>query len=133
VVKVHHLTGHDRAFNLATEPTVTADLVEKTLDARVIKVNPGLLRRLSDTTWKLRLQPTPSGWMDMGKGAPLMDAARAKNELGWTPRHDAQATLVELLEGLRTKRGANTPPLASRRGGFLRSREVRSGLGGSNP
>lgn len=121
------------AFNLATEPTVTADLVEKALVARVMKVNPALLRRLADAAWKMRLQPTPSGWIDMGTGAPLMDAARARNELGWTPRHDAQATLVELLDGLRTKRGANTPPLAPRAGGFLRSRELRSGLGRSNP
>lgn len=121
------------AFNIATEPTVTADLVEKTLDARVIKVNPALLRRLADATWKLRLQPTPPGWIDMGTGAPLMDTARARNELGWTPRHDAQATLNELLDGLRRKRGANTPPLAPRAGGFLRNRELRSRLGRYNP
>jgi UDP-glucose 4-epimerase len=120
------------AYNLATEPIVTAELVEKTLGARSVKVNPALLRRLADATWKLRMQPTPPGWVDMGTGAPLMDTGRATSELGWTPRHDAQATLLELLEGLRTKRGTSTPPLASRAGGFLRRREFRSGVGRSN-
>jgi UDP-glucose 4-epimerase len=113
------LLGETRgAFNLATEPLVTAELIEKTFDARVLKIDPGVLRGLANVTWKLRLQPTPYGWVEMGTNAPLMDASRARKELGWKPRHDARATLLELTDGLRKKAAINTPPLEKKAGGF---------------
>jgi len=120
-------------FNLATEPLVTMELIEKAFEARVLKINPRIFSALADLTWKLRLQPTPSGWVEMGTKAPLMDASRAKRELGWNPRHDARATLLELTEGLQKKAGVNTPPMTKGAGGFLRNREIRKGVGGSNP
>jgi nucleoside-diphosphate-sugar epimerase len=121
------------AFNLATEPLVTSELLADTLGARVVKVHPGILRKLADLTWKLRMQPTPSGWVEMGTNAPLMDASHATRELGWEPKHDARDTLLELIDGLRRKTGINTPPMAKGTGGFLRNREIRKGVGGSNP
>ena len=121
------------AFNLAAEPPVTANLLKETFDARVLKVSPGLLRRLAELTWRLRMQPTPPGWLEMGTSAPLMDTSRARSVLGWQPRHDAAETLLELIEGLQRKSGADTPTMASRAGGFLRNREIRKGMGGSNP
>jgi nucleoside-diphosphate-sugar epimerase len=121
------------AFNLATEPLVTAELIEKTFDARVLRINPGILRGLADATWKLRFQPTPAGWVEMGTNAPLMDASRARRELGWEPQCDARATLLELTEGLREKAGIDTPPMERKAGGILRNREIRKGVGGANP
>ena len=44
-----------------------------------------LLRAGADLTWKLRLQPTPKGWVDMGLGVPVMDTTRVRRELGWRP------------------------------------------------
>jgi UDP-glucose 4-epimerase len=121
------------AFNLATEPVVTSELLADALGVRVLKVNPGILRKLADLTWKIRMQPTPPGWIEMGTDAPLMDASRARRELGWEPRHDARDTLLELVDGLRKKAGIDTPPMAKQTGGFLRNREIRKGVGGSNP
>jgi UDP-glucose 4-epimerase len=120
-------------FNLATEPLVTSELLADALGARVVKVHPGILGKLADLTWKLRMQPTPSGWVEMGTNAPLMDSSRATRELGWKPKHDARATLLELIDGLRSKASINTPPMAKGTGGFLRNREIRKGVGGSNP
>ena len=59
-----------------------------------------------------------------------MDAARARRELGWRPRHSAKETLLELLDGMRDGAGFGTPPLDPRAGGPLRLRELLSGLGG---
>ena len=52
-------------------------------------------------------------------------------ELGWTPRASAEDALLELLEGLRCRDGMETPPLRRTAGGLLRSRELRSGVGGT--
>jgi len=53
----------------------------------------------------------------------------AREELGWTPRRDAVASLRELLAGMREPAGADTPPLRPRAGGPLRVRELLTGLG----
>jgi hypothetical protein len=43
---------------------------------------------------------------------PVMDTARARNELGWPPRRSSLDAFQELLEGLRAGAGMNTPPLS---------------------
>jgi UDP-glucose 4-epimerase len=55
---------------------------------------------------------------------PLLDSSRIQRELGWVPGHDALATLRELLEGIRTGAGAETPPLDPDAGGPLRAKEL---------
>lgn len=120
------------AFNLAAEPVVTSELLESVLEAKAVEISPNLLRRLADLTWKMRLQPTPPGWVDMGVNAPLMDTARARAELGWKPEFSAEDTVIDLLEGLRDKEGAPTPPLDPKTGGPRRIGELRNGIGASN-
>ncbi|HZA80310.1 MAG TPA: NAD-dependent epimerase, partial [Actinomycetes bacterium] len=61
--------------------------------------------------------------------SPLLDAGRARAELGWRPRRNATETLQELLAGLRKGAGADTPPLDPGAGGPLRLRELRTGVG----
>jgi UDP-glucose 4-epimerase len=117
------------AFNLAADPVLDADELGRLLEARPIPVHPGLLRALADLTWRLRLQPTPAGWIDMALGVPIMSAQRARTELGWSPKHSAADALLELLEGIRESAGAPTPRLDPQAGGRFRSREVLSGLG----
>ncbi|MGH2700039.1 MAG: NAD-dependent epimerase/dehydratase family protein [Actinomycetota bacterium] len=111
------------AFNLAAEPIITSEFLESVLAAREVKTSPSLLRRLADWTWKLRMQPTPPGWLDMGVRAPLMDTGRARRELGWKPDFTAEECVTEILQGLRDKEGAPTPPLEPHAGGFARLRE----------
>jgi hypothetical protein len=55
--------------------------------------------------------------------------ACARDELGWIPRFSAAEALLELLEGLRQRAGAETPPLAPETGGPARVREILSGIG----
>jgi hypothetical protein len=106
------------------------DELGRLLGARPRRVHPGLLRALADLSWRLRLQPSPSGWVDMALGVPIMSTQRARTELGWTPRHSAGDALLELLAGLRDDAGGPTPRLDSRAGGRFRVREVLSGIGG---
>lgn len=117
------------AFNLAAEPVLDSDRLAELLEARPIRVPARALRAATWASWKLRLQPTPPGWLDMALRVPIMDCTRATEELRWRPRHTASKALLELLEGLREGQGLPTPPLDPRTGGPLRSREFASGVG----
>jgi hypothetical protein len=65
----------------------------------------------------------------MGLATPVMDIRRAREDLGWTPRHSATAALEELLAGMREPAGVDTPPLDPHAGGRLRIREWLTGVG----
>ena len=103
------------AYNVAAEPVLDARELGRVLGARPVTVPTRAVRALAKLTWRARLQPTPPGWLDMGLGVPLMDITRAREELGWQPRHSASDALLELLDGLRRSAGLDTPPLAPRR------------------
>jgi nucleoside-diphosphate-sugar epimerase len=117
------------AFNIAAEPALDPPELGRLLGARPVPVPAPLLRAAVDVTWKLRLQPTPPGWLDLALGVPLMDVTRARVELGWSPTRGAGEALLELLDAMRRREGAPTPPLASGTGGPLRLRELLSGIG----
>jgi UDP-glucose 4-epimerase len=105
------LADVDGAFNIAAEPPLSPEELAERIGARSFPVPSGVVRRLADLSWRLRLQPTPPGWLDMALNVPLMSSQRARSELGWEPRHSATDALEELLEGLREGQGGETPPL----------------------
>ena len=119
-------------FNLAADPVLDADSVAALLDARPVPVPARLLKAGAAATWRLHLQPVSPGWLDLALRSPLMDASRARIELGWSPSHSATQALQELLAGLREGAGADTPPLDPAAGGPLRLGEFRTGVGGSD-
>jgi nucleoside-diphosphate-sugar epimerase len=107
------------AFNIAANPVIDVTVLASLLEARPLKLPAGLLRALTDLTWRARLQPSPPGWLDLALGVAIMDTSRAREELGWIPAHSSTAALEELLEGMRAKAGMSTPPLEPKRGGPL--------------
>ena len=117
------------AYNIATEPLLDHATLARFFGARVVRIPAGPLRALADLTWRAHLQPTPPGWLDMGLSVPVMDTRRAREELGWSPRHSATDALAELLAGMREPAGLDTPPLSPRAGGPARVRELLTGLG----
>jgi nucleoside-diphosphate-sugar epimerase len=120
------------AYNIAAEPVLDPGELARLLHAREVPVPAAVLRTLADLTWRLRLQPTPAGWLDLALGVPIMDTTRARTELGWEPRRSAGDALLELLDGLRRSAGAPLPPLDPQTGGRLRGDEIATGVGGRN-
>jgi UDP-glucose 4-epimerase len=118
------------AYNIAADPVLDPDRLAELLGARAVPVPARVLRAAADLTWRARLQPTPSGWLDLALGVPIMDTSRARTELGWAPRHDAGDALLELLDGMRDGAGAALPPLEPRAGGRFRRQELTTGVGG---
>ena len=118
------------AYNVAAEPVLDARRIAGLLEARAVGMPQRALRGAAAITWWLRLQPTEPTWVDLALGVPLMDIARAREELGWTPRHSAEEALCDLLEGIREGAAFGTPPLGRGTGGPLRVREFLTGVGG---
>jgi nucleoside-diphosphate-sugar epimerase len=98
-------------FNVAAEPVLDADALARILQARKVRVPQAVARAVVAASWRLRLQPTPEGWLDMALAVPLMDTTRAREELGWEPRYGADEALKAVLEGVRDGARLPTPPL----------------------
>ena len=117
------------AFNVAAEPVLDPPELGRLLGARPVRVPERALRAAVDLSWKLRLQPTPAGWLDLALGVPLMDTTRAREELGWTPTRSAGDALLELIDAMRRGDGLHTAPLKPGGAGPLRLRELLTGVG----
>ena len=120
-------------FNIAAEPVLDPPELARALGARRVRVPPALLRGGAALTWRLGLQPTPAGWVDLAFGVPIMDTTRARTELGWSPARSSVEALLDLLEGIRTNDGVDTPPLAPWAGGPARAKEFLTGVGRRTP
>jgi nucleoside-diphosphate-sugar epimerase len=118
------------AFNLAADPVMDADLLADMLGARKVRLPLRGVRAALAAAWALRLVPASPQLLDLALRVPIMDTARARTELGWTPAHTSRDALAEFLEGLRDGTGMPTPPLSPGTGGPLRSHEFRTGVGG---
>lgn len=105
------------AFNVAAEPVVTAQNLAWLFHARrVLPVPVRFLHALVGATWRLKLQQTDSGWVEMAAGAPIMETGRARKELGWEPRTSSLDAIREVIEGMGEGAGvAPSPPLRPRR------------------
>ncbi|HEX8742723.1 MAG TPA: NAD-dependent epimerase/dehydratase family protein [Thermoleophilaceae bacterium] len=121
------------AYNVAADPVLDPDELADLLGARKVPVPAGVVRAAAEASWHAHAQPTPPGWVDMALNVPVMNTARAREELGWTPRHSSRDALMDLLNGLRDGDGADTPPLAPETSGPLRVREIVTGVGSRNP
>jgi UDP-glucose 4-epimerase len=117
------------SFNIAAEPPLSPEELAERAGVRTFPVPAGAVRRLADLSWRLRLQPTPPGWLDMALNVPLMSSERARTELGWEPRHSSVEALEELLQGMRRGHGLETPPLQSDSIG-ARVEDLKTGVGG---
>lgn len=115
------------AFNVAAEPVLDPDVLARHFGAFKLPVPSGLARAAADVTWRLHLQPTPAGWVDLALRVPVMDCSRAREELGWVPKRTSLEALDDLLEGLSRGRGEPLPPLDDERPG--RPRELATGIG----
>ena len=91
------------AFNLAADPVLDPFTMADALDARAIRVPASLLRRAVDLSWRLRLQPTDPGWVNLALQSPLLNSGRARTELDWKPTITSTQALSELVEGLAAR------------------------------
>ena len=121
------------AFNIAAPPDLDLGTIAREIDARAVPVPAGVVRAAMELTWRLHLQPTPVGWLEMGMRLPQLSASRAERELGWTPVCSALDAVCDLLTGIGRGKGERTPPLEPSAGGPMRVEEIASGVGARDP
>ncbi|MFI6129659.1 NAD-dependent epimerase/dehydratase family protein [Micromonospora sp. NPDC051141] len=101
------------AFNVATDPVLTPALVARHFHGWTVPVAVPVLRAAAAVTWRARLQPVDTGWVDLALNVPLMSAQRAETDLGWAPRIDTVTALKDLIAGMSTRSGTKSPPLST--------------------
>jgi nucleoside-diphosphate-sugar epimerase len=114
------------AFNLAAEPVLDPPRLARLLRTRTVRVPAGAARAAMQTAWRLRLQPSPAGWLDLALGVPLLDTTRARTELGWEPQFTAEEAIADVVKGIHDGAGAPTPPLDPE---MSRGEEIATGVG----
>ncbi|SDQ38619.1 NAD-dependent epimerase/dehydratase family protein [Quadrisphaera sp. DSM 44207] len=103
-------------LNVAADPPLGPDDLARALGARRAAPLPlPALRALAALTWRLRLQPTSEGWVDLAAAVPLLSTRRAVLELGWSPSVSAQQALADLVAGLQRGTGTGTAAMRPRR------------------
>jgi UDP-glucose 4-epimerase len=113
------------AFNIAAEPVLDPDVLARILGVRKLPVPAAAARWAAQLTFKLHLQPSDVGWLDLALQTPLLDTTRAREELGWEPRRSSEDAVRDLVTGLGEDAGFQTPPLERR----PRTEELASGVG----
>jgi UDP-glucose 4-epimerase len=104
------------AFNVAADPVLGPDDLAAAFGGRPVRAPVAAVRAAAAASWRLHLQPTAPGWVDLAAQAPVMSTERARTELEWRPRVDARHALVDLIAGVRRGISGSTAPLRSRRG-----------------
>lgn len=108
-------SGAVGAFNVAGEPVLDPTALAAAIGAkRTVGIPLGLLRGAAAATWRLHLQPTDAGWIDLAAQSPLMSIERARSELGWRASTSSLDAVAELIQGMGDGRGFPSPPLEPR-------------------
>lgn len=109
------VAGRPGAFNICADDVLgvqeLADIVGR---GRFLELPVPMVRAAVAAGHQAGLVAADPGWLDMGMNAPVMDSARAKAELGWSPRRSAEESLSELLEGMIVGAGEDSVPLRPR-------------------
>ncbi|HLS25689.1 MAG TPA: NAD-dependent epimerase/dehydratase family protein [Beutenbergiaceae bacterium] len=104
--------GAHGGFNVAADPILDVSMLGEVLgQGRTVEVPWRAIRPLLYYGHKARLAAADEGWLDMARELPMMDTTRIK-DLGWQPRHSAQETLKEMLDGIASSAGRPTPVMA---------------------
>ncbi|WBQ03443.1 NAD-dependent epimerase/dehydratase family protein [Kribbella sp. CA-293567] len=98
------------AFNLAAE-VLDAQALAGLVGARQLDVPPGLMRSVVSALWRLRLLRMSPGWFDVATRSPVVDTARAREQLSWSPAFSSLDAAAEQLRGLADEADGPSPVL----------------------
>ncbi len=101
------------AFNIAAEPVLDPQRIALAIGAgRFQPVRARAAKLLVEVLWRLRLQATDPGWIDVAVQVPLMSTDRARSELEWVPTIDAASALSDVVDAVaRRRRTSGSAPL----------------------
>jgi nucleoside-diphosphate-sugar epimerase len=96
--------GAPGIFNLAGPGRLTIKELADELGWYSIPVPELALDAIAETLARLEFLPPQVQWISALREPVIMDASKARGELGWRPKHDALATLRETISAARSDR-----------------------------
>lgn len=87
------------SFNIAAD-ILDSHAIAELVGARPVAVSPRLVRAVVSALSYLRVVAITPGWYDIATNTPLMDTAKARRELNWSPTRSSTESALELMEGL---------------------------------
>jgi nucleoside-diphosphate-sugar epimerase len=92
--------GEPGAYNLAGDGEISLGDVAKATGTRAVRVPQAAATAASALLAKLPMVPAAAEWIHVARSSVVMDTSRAKNLLGWQPKHTTRETLDELAATL---------------------------------
>lgn len=96
VLAVTTTTAPPGAYNIAGDGLLTFSDVGRALGARPIRVPRVAAVVTSEVLAHLPFVPSALEWLHAGRASTVMDTSKAKEQLGWQPKHSAAETLAAL-------------------------------------
>jgi UDP-glucose 4-epimerase len=93
--------GDPGAYNLAGAGTITVADLARAFGWHSLPVPRAGVAVSAAVTGKLPLMPPQVSWLNALRVPVVMDTARAREQLGWEPRHDTKAVLVDTARSAR--------------------------------
>jgi nucleoside-diphosphate-sugar epimerase len=93
-------SGSPGAYNIAGDGVLSMSDVAEALGARPFRLPQAAATAASEVIARLPFVPSTLEWLHVGRTSVLMDTAKAKSRLGWTPKYSAAETLSALGEAI---------------------------------
>jgi nucleoside-diphosphate-sugar epimerase len=93
--------GTPGVYNLAAGGELDLGDVARALGWRSVRVPKGAVDATAEVLDRMPLVPARAEWIHALRIPVIMDTAKARRELRWRPRHDAQSTLEQTAAGAR--------------------------------
>src|SRR3954468_10336826 len=84
------------AYNIAADGVLSMSDVGRALGARPVRIPRVAATAASEVIARLPFVPSALEWLHVGRTSVVMDTAKAKSRLGWTPKYTAAETLSAL-------------------------------------
>jgi UDP-glucose 4-epimerase len=88
------------AYNIAADGVLSMSDVAEALGARPIRLPRVAASLASEVIARLPFVPSALEWLHAGRTSVVMDTAKARTQLGWTPKYTAAETLSALAEAI---------------------------------
>ncbi len=93
--------GEPGRYNLAGQGAMTVGLMARALGWHAVPVPDFAVASLDEVLSRLPGMPAEAAWLTAFRVPTLMDTRKAREQLGWEPEWDAEATLRETIQGAR--------------------------------
>jgi nucleoside-diphosphate-sugar epimerase len=89
--------GPAGTYNITADGVLTADEVARELGLAPVPVPAAVIQTAARAVASMPFAPPVAEWAEAASHPPIMDASKAKRQLGWSPRYTSRDALRETL------------------------------------